>query len=52
MKKDETIKIDLDGDIRSVSKQAYIKAKTGDLKNFGYSNLTEAEVSIQLDKIL
>lgn len=49
---EETIKINLDGETRTVPKKAYIKAKTGDLQNFGYTNLTEKEVEIQLEKIL
>ncbi len=48
----ELIKIDLDGKIVTVSKQDYIKAKTGDLRNYGYETLTEEEVSMQLDRIL
>ncbi len=47
-----TIKIKLDSGNHIVSKAAYIKAKTGDLRNFGYSNLTESEVANQLEKIL
>lgn len=46
------IKIDLDGNVREVLKIAYIKAKTKDLQNFGYTTLTEEEVSNQLEKIL
>lgn len=46
------ITIDLDGRIIVVPKEKYIKAKTEDLRAFGYDNLTEKEVSIQLDKIL
>ncbi len=47
-----TIKIKLDSGNRTVSKAAYIKAKTGDLRNFGYDTLTESEVADQLEKIL
>lgn len=39
-------------DGRVVSKKDYITAKTKSLQEFGYTNLTEKEVSIQLDKIL
>lgn len=47
-----TIKIDLDGQIVTVEKEKYIAAKTKDLRAFGYSNLTNDEVRIQLEKIL
>jgi hypothetical protein len=36
----------------NVLKSNYIKLKTKDLIEFGYTNLTEAEVSEQVDKIL
>lgn len=45
----ETIKLN---DGRVVSKSDYIKAKTKDLIEFGYSSLTEEVLSEQLDKIL
>lgn len=48
----EKIKLDLDGRIVSVTKEQYIKAKTKDLKNFGYESLTEKEVGDQLSKVL
>ena len=35
-----------------VLKENYIKLKTKDLIEFGYTNLTENEVSEQLEKIL
>jgi hypothetical protein len=35
-----------------VLKSNYIRLKTKDLIEFGYSNLTEQEVSEQVDKIL
>jgi hypothetical protein len=44
-----TIKLE---DGRVVSKKDYITAKTKALKEFGYTSLTEKEVSEQLDKIL
>lgn len=37
---------------RKVKKSQYVEAKTKDLRAFGYSNLTEEEVSKQVDKIL
>ena len=45
----ETIRLK---DGRIVGKKDYIKAKTKDLKEFGYYELTENEVSCQVDKIL
>jgi hypothetical protein len=39
-------------DGRVVSKKDYIKAKTLDLIEFGYSGLTEKEVEEQLNKVL
>lgn len=36
----------------TVSKSDYITLKTKDLIEFGYSNLTEEKVSIQVEKIL
>ena len=46
------ITLDLDGRIVTVTKEKYIKAKTKDLREFGYTNLTEEEVRVQLEKIL
>jgi hypothetical protein len=36
----------------SVLKSNYVKLKTKDLIEFGYANLTEQEVSEQVDKII
>lgn len=46
------ITIDLDGRIIKVPKEIYIIAKTKDLRQFGYANLSESEVESQLDKVL
>lgn len=46
------ITIQIDGVEKDVLRTAYIKAKTGDLRKFGYSDLTEDEVAAQLEKIL
>lgn len=46
-----TIEIDDLGE-KIVLRKDYIRAKTRDLRSFGYSDLTEDEVSVQLDKIL
>lgn len=35
-----------------VNKEDYIRAKTGDLREFGYNDLTEEDVSAQLEAIL
>lgn len=48
----QKIKIDLDGRIISVDKEIYIIAKTKDLIEFGYKNLSESEVESQLDKVI
>lgn len=45
----ETIKLK---DGRTVLKSDYIKARTGDLINFGYAGLTESEVECEVNKIL
>lgn len=39
-------------DGRVVSKKDYIQAKTKDLVEFGYTNLTEDEVAVQVEHIL
>lgn len=39
-------------DGRVVLKSDYIKAKTKDLIEFGYKNLTEEDLAEQLDKVL
>lgn len=51
-KKMDTIRIDIDGDIRTVLKSGYIKAKTKMLQEFGYTTLTEKEVEDGLEKAL
>jgi len=51
-KKQETIWISLDGHKKEVPKSAYITAKTKSLIEFGYTTLTEDEVSKGLDKAL
>ncbi len=48
MPKDIAIKL---SDGRTVSRKDYIRAKTKDLIEFGYSDLTEEEVEHQLTKI-
>lgn len=50
--KDNQIKIDLDGRKVVVDKYVYITAKTKDLIEFGYSNLTSNQVSDQLERVL
>lgn len=46
------IRITLDGETRSVYAEDYIKAKTKQLQEFGYTNLTEETVRKQLTKVL
>ena len=46
------IQIELEGEEVVVAKKDYVAAKTKDLKEFGYNNLTEQEVEVQLDKIM
>lgn len=50
----ETIKIyhPETGEPTKVETSKYVKRKCGDLKNFGYANLTEETVSEQLQYIL
>ena len=47
-----TVTIQVDGNNKTVSRADYIKAKTKTLLEFGYSTLTEDEVSKQLDNVL
>lgn len=46
------LKIDLDGNVVTVSKEKYVAAKTKDLVEYGYATLTEEEVSKQVDNVL
>lgn len=46
------IKIDLDGRRLTVDKDIYVTAKTKDLREFGYGNLSESEVEFQLEQVL
>lgn len=48
----ETVKLSIDGQQLDVPKIAYIKSKTIQLKEFGYSSLTEKDVSDALEKAL
>ena len=48
----DAIKVDLEGQVVTITKEKYIKAKTKDLKNFGYANLTEKDVADQLEKVI
>lgn len=49
---EEKVYINLEGRKLSVPKSAYIKAKTGDLKAFGYTTLTEEQVAKSLEKAI
>lgn len=44
--------VKVDGKKLFVPRDAYIKSKTKQLKGFGYSNLTEKEVSDQVDALI
>ncbi len=48
----EEIHIKVDDKEGMVSTAKYVKAKMGDLKEFGYLRVTEEEVKVQLLKIL
>ena len=48
----DEIKINLEGRILPVKKSAYVKVKTKDLREFGYTSLTEEDVSNQLEKVI
>jgi len=48
----DMITIEVEGKRRKVAKADYIKAKTEQLREFGYDSLTEDEVTKQLDIIL
>jgi hypothetical protein len=46
------ITIIANGEARRVARSAYVSAKTKDLREFGYRNLSHSDVSAQLDLIL
>jgi len=48
----ETVWLELDGMKKEVLKSDYIRLKTKDLREFGYSTLTEDEVAASLEKAL
>lgn len=48
----ETIRIKRGDDVVVVDKYNYIVAKTRQLREFGYGNLSEDEVRLQLDLVL
>jgi hypothetical protein len=52
MSKEKLIEFECNGNKVRCSKQAYIVAKTKDLREFGYPTLTEAQVKIQLEKVI
>jgi hypothetical protein len=52
MTREQTIKINLNDKIVEVARRDYVTAKTKDLREFGYPNLTEAEVDEQISAIL
>lgn len=48
----EGIKVNLDGKIGMVDREAYVKAKTKQLREFGYPTLTEDETDAQVSALL
>lgn len=53
MMKNNVITIELEGrGPQQVPRAAYVRLKTKDLREFGYSNLTEKVVEAQLDLLL
>lgn len=48
----ELVKLNLDGKKISAARDVYIKQKTKQLREFGYSSLTEKEVTEALDKAI
>lgn len=47
------LRVKLDGHpIKEVPREAYVKAKTKQLRKFGYRTLTEDEVDKQIDALL
>ena len=52
MSKNKTVNLTIDGETRQVLKRDYIRAKTRDLKEYGYASLTEKDVEEQLEKVL
>lgn len=47
-----TIRIEVNGEERTVLRKDYVRLKTKDLKEFGYSTLTETEVDTALEAAL
>lgn len=52
MSKKDTIWIHVEGTAKQVLKADYVKAKTKDLIQFGYTSLSEKEVSDALERAL
>jgi hypothetical protein len=48
----DTLKLTLDGKVRTVAKADYIKAKGKQLREFGYNDLTDEHVAAQLEILL
>jgi len=46
------LKINLDGEIRTVSRHAYVTAKHKQMVDFGYSTLTKSEVDTQVELVI
>jgi hypothetical protein len=46
------MKVRIDGTLREVNRADYVRAKTKQLREFGYTDLTEEQVSEQIDALL
>ena len=46
------MKFNIDGKIMDVPRAAYVKAKTKQLREFGYPSLSESEVDAQIDALI
>ena len=46
------LRINLEGKIVEVARDAYVKAKTKQMRQFGYTDLDEAHVNSQIDALL
>lgn len=51
-KQRELLRMKIDGQVRVVDRQDYVKAKTKQLVEFGYSDLTEDTVDKQVSAVL
>ena len=50
--KPRELRVDIEGKKGTVPRDVYVKAKTKQLREFGYPSLTEADVDAQVDAVL